>query len=74
MGSKVQLMAISHLPQVAAKAENHLCVSKNIENKQMKIKVHYLLEQERISEIARLMSGEKITDAAMVNAQNLISS
>ncbi len=74
MGSKVQLMAISHLPQVAAKAENHLCVSKNIENKQMKIKVHYLLEQERISEIARLMSGEKITDAAMLNAQNLISS
>lgn len=73
MGSKVQLIAISHLPQVAAKAEHHLYVSKELENKQMKTNVEYLYEQDRINEIARLMSGEKITDAAKLNAQNLIS-
>ena len=73
MGSKVQLIAISHLPQVAAKAEYHLLVSKELENKQMKTNVEYLYEQDRINEIARLMSGEKITDAAKLNAQNLIS-
>ena len=73
MGSKVQLIAISHLPQVAAKAENHLFVSKELENKQMKTNVEYLYEQDRINEIARLMSGEKITDAAKINAENLIS-
>ena len=73
MGSKVQLIAISHLPQVAAKAEHHLLVSKELENKQMKTNVEYLYEQDRINEIARLMSGEKITDAAKLNAQNLIS-
>ena len=73
MGSKVQLIAISHLPQVAAKAEHHLFVSKELENKQMKTNVEYLYEQDRINEIARLMSGEKITDAAKLNAQNLIS-
>ncbi len=72
MGSKVQLIAISHLPQVAAKAEHHLLVSKELENKQMKTNVEYLYEQDRINEIARLMSGEKITDAAKLNAQNLI--
>jgi DNA repair protein RecN (Recombination protein N) len=73
MGAKVQLIAISHLPQVAAKAEHHLFVSKELENKQMKTNVEYLYEQDRINEIARLMSGEKITDAAKLNAQNLIS-
>ena len=73
MGSKVQLIAISHLPQVASKAEHHLFVSKELENKQMKTNVEYLYEQDRINEIARLMSGEKITDAAKLNAQNLIS-
>ena len=73
MGAKVQLIAISHLPQVAAKAEHHLFVSKELENKKMKTNVEYLYEQDRINEIARLMSGEKITDAAKLNAQNLIS-
>lgn len=73
MGSKVQLIAISHLPQVAAKAQHHLFVSKELENKQMKTNVEYLYDQDRINEIARLMSGEKITDAAKLNAQNLIS-
>ena len=73
MGSKVQLIAISHLPQVAAKAEHHLYVSKELENKHMKTNVEYLYAQDRINEIARLMSGEKITDAAKLNAQNLIS-
>ena len=73
MGSKVQLIAISHLPQVAAKAENHLFVSKELENKQMKTNVEYLYDEDRINEIARLMSGEKITDAAKINAENLIS-
>jgi DNA repair protein RecN (Recombination protein N) len=73
MGSKVQLIAISHLPQVAAKAEHHLYVSKELENKQMKTNVEYLYDEDRINEIARLMSGEKITDAAKINAENLIS-
>ena len=73
MGSKVQLIAISHLPQVAAKAENHLFVSKELQNKQMNTNVEYLFEQDRINEIARLMSGKKITDAAKLNAQNLIT-
>jgi DNA repair protein RecN (Recombination protein N) len=73
MGSKVQLIAISHLPQVAAKAEHHLYVSKELENKQMKTNVEYLYYEDRINEIARLMSGEKITNAAKINAENLIS-
>lgn len=72
MGEKVQLIAISHLPQVAAKAEYHLVVAKKIENQEMKTRVYSIDEQERIIEIARLLSGEQISDAALSNAKNLM--
>jgi DNA repair protein RecN (Recombination protein N) len=72
MGEKVQLIAISHLPQVAAKAEYHLVVAKKIENQEMKTRVYAIDEQERIIEIARLLSGEQISDAALSNAKNLM--
>ena len=72
MGERVQLIAISHLPQVAAKAEHHLIVSKKIENQEMKTLVYPINEDERIIEIARLLSGEQISDAALTNAKNLM--
>jgi DNA repair protein RecN (Recombination protein N) len=72
MGEKVQLIAISHLPQVAAKAEYHLVVAKKIENQEMKTRVYAIDEQERVIEIARLLSGEQISDAALSNAKNLM--
>lgn len=72
MGETVQLIAISHLPQVAAKAEHHLVVSKKIENQEMKTRVYEINEDERVLEIARLLSGEQISDAALSNAKNLM--
>lgn len=72
MGETVQLIAISHLPQVAAKAEHHLVVSKKIENQEMKTRVYAINEEERVLEIARLLSGEQISDAALSNAKNLM--
>jgi DNA repair protein RecN (Recombination protein N) len=73
MGVNVQLVAITHLPQVAAKASSHLRVLKqNIED-QTKVVVKELIMDERIEEIARLMSGEKITEAAIENAKHLMS-
>jgi DNA repair protein RecN (Recombination protein N) len=72
MGKKVQLIAISHLPQVAAKAGNHLVVSKRIQNNQMKTHVYSINSEERVIEIARLLSGEQISDAALSNAKNLM--
>lgn len=72
MGETVQLIAISHLPQVAAKAEHHLVVSKKIDNQEMKTQVYSINEEERVLEIARLLSGEQISDAALSNAKNLM--
>jgi DNA repair protein RecN (Recombination protein N) len=72
MSSQTQLMAITHLPQVAAKAKQHAKVSKFQKGDRVISKVQWLNENEKIEEIARLMSGEKITDAAIQNAKNLI--
>lgn len=73
MGEHFQLMAITHLPQVAAKASHHLRVDKQLVGNRTITSVHYLNDEERVEEIARLMSGEIITDAAMENAKALMS-
>lgn len=71
MGQNFQLMAISHLPQVAAKAAYHLKVEKEIVANKTATKVIQLTEAESIQEIARLMSGEVITAGAIETAKAL---
>lgn len=72
MGTHFQLLAISHLPQVAAKASHHFKVEKEIIGNRTETKVKSLEMDERIEEIARLMSGENITPAAMETAKSLM--
>lgn len=73
MGQNMQVIAITHLPQVAAKGGQHLRVNKSIEEGQTKSTVIELKGDERVSEIARLMSGDEITAAAIENAKSLMS-
>jgi DNA repair protein RecN (Recombination protein N) len=73
MGKQFQLMAISHLPQVAAKADFHFIVEKSSDGKRTETRVRILNDVERIDEIARLMSGEQITDSARENAKALMN-
>ncbi len=72
MGENRQLIAISHLPQVAGKANAHIKVEKSETAGRVQSKLIHLNQKERIEEIARLMSGEKINEAALMNAQNLM--
>lgn len=72
MSDQAQLVAITHLPQVAAKAKQHAKVMKIQKGERIISQVNWLTESEKIEEIARLMSGEKITEAAIENAKNLI--
>jgi DNA repair protein RecN (Recombination protein N) len=72
MGQTVQLMAISHLPQVAARAAHHMVVAKELRNERMQTMVNVLKQSDRPHEIARLMSGEVISEAALQNAENLL--
>lgn len=73
MAHNGQCMAISHLPQVAAKAAHHFLVQKTVVNERMQTKVSTLSPVERTQEIARLLSGEIISDAALANAASLLA-
>lgn len=67
-----QVLVISHLPQAAAIADNHLYVSKKTMDKRTVSIAEYLDEKEHVYEIARMMSGSDVTDAALENARSLI--
>ena len=72
MSNNVQIIAITHLPQVAAKAHQHFKVNKININNTASSNLTKLNDSERVEEIARLMSGEIISNAAIENAKNLI--
>ena len=68
-----QALVITHLPQVAAKANNHYKVSKNQAGDSITSKIHHLNESERINEIARMLGGIKVTDKAIDHAKEILS-
>ena len=72
MGKATQLLVISHLPQVASKAENHLMVQKEVIKNKTFTRVEELKDDSRVNEIARLMSGENITESALETAKSLM--
>ncbi|HLU88114.1 MAG TPA: hypothetical protein VKZ44_10190, partial [Taishania sp.] len=72
MGDNMQLFAISHLPQVAAKASHHLKVIKTTENELTQTTIVALDMEQRVEEVARLMSGEVISEGAIANAKALM--
>ena len=74
MGNDMQVFAITHLPQVAAKGSAHYLVEKGYdETAKAKTTVRLLSGQERVMEIARMLSGSVITPAAVENAKSLLS-
>ena len=73
MGEYMQIFAITHLPQVAGKGQNHLKVTKSHESELTTTQVLKLNESDRIEEIARLMSGDNINKAALENAKALMN-
>jgi DNA repair protein RecN (Recombination protein N) len=72
MGKNHQLLSITHQPQIAAKADNHFFVFKKEVDGAMRTQMRQLNAQERVEAIARMMSGEKPTQAALENAKELM--
>ena len=70
MSANVQIISISHLPQIAAKASTHYFVEKSGESETTVTK---LTAEERVTAIARMLSGSTLSDAAIKNAQSLLS-
>lgn len=73
MGQSMQIFAITHLPQVAGKGQNHWKVAKSDEKGVTLTNVLSLNLEERVEEIARLMSGDNINSAALENAKALMN-
>ena len=72
MGSRMQVFAITHLPQVAAKGKAHFLVGKTNVGGRVSSSIIALDEQGRVQEIARMRSGADITPEALSNAKALI--
>ncbi|MCD8528868.1 MAG: DNA repair protein RecN [Chitinophagales bacterium] len=72
ISQKHQLIAITHLPQIAAKAEKHFFIYKTHDEAKTETKIAALNAEQHIRAIARMLSGEKITDESINNAKTLI--
>jgi DNA repair protein RecN (Recombination protein N) len=72
MSAYMQVIAITHLPQVAVKGNNHYKVYKVTTGQHTASKIKLLNEKERIEEIAKMLSGEKLSAAALENAKALM--
>ncbi len=73
MGKDMQVFAITHLPQVAAKGDAHYLVEKSFEDNGAVTSVRLLDGEERVMEIARMLSGSHVSAAAIQNAKALLS-
>lgn len=72
MGVNMQVISITHLPQVAAKGSVHYKVYKKDTKTETHSNIKRLTEKERTEEIAKMLSGSSLTDAALKNAEELI--
>lgn len=74
VGARAQVLCVTHLPQVAAQAHNHLQVSKSVVNDTTSTCVSHLDETATREEIARMLGGSKITDKSLQHAQEMLDS
>ena len=73
MGRNMQVFSITHLPQVAAKGDAHYIVGKSVREDGRTVSgIRKAEGEERVREIARLLSGSVISDAALANARSLL--
>lgn len=73
MGAKIQVVSITHLPQIAARGTNHYHVSKSSSGDKTTTQIKMLSKDERITELAKMISGEELTNAARENAAHLLN-
>jgi len=72
MSAKMQILNITHLPQIAARGNNHYKVYKYDNNEQTFTTIRKLTDNERVEEIAQMLSGEKFSKTAMETAKELL--
>jgi len=73
MSSDMQVITITHLPQIAAKGAHHYRVFKDDSGLQTETHIQRLNTGERLDELAHMLSGKNVTDAALLNARELLA-
>jgi DNA repair protein RecN (Recombination protein N) len=73
LSQKRQVICITHQPQIAAKGDTHFYVYKEAEGNSVNTKIRLLDAESRIVVIAKMLSGEKPTAAALENARELVN-
>ena len=73
MSATTQVFAITHLPQIAAKADSHLKVYKKVEADRTLSQMISLMGNDRVEEIAKMLSADKVTDSALATARELMN-
>jgi DNA repair protein RecN (Recombination protein N) len=72
MSAGMQVITITHLPQIAGKGAQHYRVFKDDSGLQTQTHIQRLANNERINELAQMLSGKNITEAALLNAKELL--
>ena len=72
LGIDRQVLAVTHLPQVAACADHHLLVSKQAKNKTTISTVAEVQDEPRVAEIARMLGGEKLSNTTLAHAKEML--
>ena len=67
-----QVFCITHLPQIAGLASSHYRIEKEIKGKRTRSSIRLLEYEERVEELARMSSGETITDASLEHAREML--
>jgi DNA repair protein RecN (Recombination protein N) len=73
MSSTMQLLAITHLPQIAGKADHHWKVAKEVRGEQTFTSVEAIRDDKRVNELAEMLGGKKLSAAALANAKEFLS-
>ncbi len=73
LGSDRQVLAVTHLPQVAACADHHFVVSKQVRDGRTQSEVAGVSGERRVAEIARMLGGERLSGTSLAHAQEMLS-
>jgi DNA repair protein RecN (Recombination protein N) len=73
MSAKMQVLAITHLPQIAAKGSEHFEVYKVVDTEQTRTELRLLTQDQRIQEIAKMLSGANVSESALNHAKELLN-
>jgi DNA repair protein RecN (Recombination protein N) len=72
LSKTLQVMCVTHQPQIASLADHHFVVEKSTQRNRTTISVRSLEPADRVDEIARMLAGQTVTNAARTNARELL--